>query len=62
MGERWQAIAREKLADVERLISQARDVRRLLLGGLHCACPNLHDCIDCVLRQCSDVQPAPSTR
>lgn len=61
MSERWQAMAREKLADVERLMGHARDVRRMLLGGLRCGCPNLHDCIDCVLRQCSEIQPSPSS-
>lgn len=53
LSERWQALAREKLADVERLIRQARAVRQTLIGGLRCGCPNLHECIDCVLKQCS---------
>jgi MerR family redox-sensitive transcriptional activator SoxR len=53
LSERWQALAREKLADVERLIRQAREVRQTLIGGLRCGCPNLHECIDCVLKQCS---------
>ena len=53
LSERWQAMAREKLADVERLIRHARTVRQTLLGGLRCSCDNLDECIDCVLRQCS---------
>jgi MerR family transcriptional regulator, redox-sensitive transcriptional activator SoxR len=53
LSERWQAMAREKLADVERLIRHAREVRQTLIGGLRCGCPNLHECIDCVLKQCS---------
>jgi MerR family redox-sensitive transcriptional activator SoxR len=53
LSERWQAMAREKLAEVERLIRHARDVRQTLLSGLRCGCPNLHDCIDCVLKQCA---------
>ena len=53
LSERWQSLAREKLADVERLIRQAREVRQTLIGGLRCGCPNLHECIDCVLKQCS---------
>lgn len=53
LSERWQSMAREKLADVERLIRHAQDVRRTLIGGLRCGCPNLHDCIDCVLRECA---------
>jgi MerR family redox-sensitive transcriptional activator SoxR len=53
LSERWQALAREKLADVERLIRHARTVRQTLLGGMRCSCENLDECIDCVLRQCS---------
>ena len=53
LSERWQAIAREKLADVERLIRHAREVRQTLLGGLRCGCENLEECIDCVLKQCA---------
>jgi MerR family redox-sensitive transcriptional activator SoxR len=53
LSERWQALAREKLADVERLIRHAREVRQTLLSGLRCGCANLHECIDCVLKQCA---------
>jgi MerR family redox-sensitive transcriptional activator SoxR len=52
LSERWQALAREKLADVERLIRHAREVRQTLMSGLRCGCPNLHECIDCVLKHC----------
>ena len=53
LPQRWQALAREKLADVERLIRHAREVRQTLLSGLGCGCENLDECIDCVLRQCA---------
>ena len=53
LSDRWQALAREKLADVERLIRHAQEVRRTLIGGLGCGCANLDECIDCVLRQCA---------
>ncbi|MDZ4721711.1 MAG: hypothetical protein SH847_24880 [Roseiflexaceae bacterium] len=53
LSERWQALAHEKLADVERLIRHAGEVRRTLIGGLRCNCANLHECIDCVLKQCA---------
>lgn len=53
LSERWQALAREKLADVDRLIRHARSVRRSLVGGLGCGCPNMHECIDCVLKLCA---------
>ena len=53
LAERWQTLAHEKLADVDRLIRQAREVRQTLISALRCGCPNLHDCIDCVLKQCT---------
>jgi MerR family transcriptional regulator, redox-sensitive transcriptional activator SoxR len=53
LSERWQAMAREKLADVERLIRHAREVRQTLISGLRCGCENLDECIDCVLKQCA---------
>jgi hypothetical protein len=53
LSERWQALAREKLADVERLIRHAHEVRQTLLSGLCCGCENLDECIDCVLKQCA---------
>jgi len=53
LSERWQALAREKLADVERLIRHAGEVRQALISGLGCGCANLHECIDCVLKQCA---------
>jgi MerR family transcriptional regulator, redox-sensitive transcriptional activator SoxR len=53
LSERWQLMAREKLADVERLIRHAREVRQTLISGLRCGCENLQECIDCVLKQCA---------
>ena len=35
------------------LIRHAREVRQTLISGLRCGCPNLHECIDCVLKQCA---------
>jgi MerR family transcriptional regulator, redox-sensitive transcriptional activator SoxR len=58
LPELWQTLARQKLADVERLIQHARDVKRLLVQGLDCGCPNLHECIDCVRTQCDERQHA----
>jgi MerR family transcriptional regulator, redox-sensitive transcriptional activator SoxR len=54
----WQTLARQKLADVERLIQHALDVKQLLSQGLGCGCPSLHECIDCVLEQCDEPQRA----
>ena len=53
----WQTLAREKLADVERLIQHALDIKQMLVQGLGCDCPDLPDCIDCVLTQCDQPQP-----
>jgi MerR family redox-sensitive transcriptional activator SoxR len=53
LPERWQAMARAKLADVERLIGEAQLVRLSLIGGLGCACDTLDSCIDCVLERCA---------
>ena len=53
----WQTLARQKLADVERLIQHATDIKQLLTQGLGCGCPDLQDCIDCVLTQCEEPQP-----
>lgn len=48
----WQALAKQKLTEVERLIQQAWDVRDMLLQGLHCGCTNLTECMACVCEQC----------
>lgn len=50
----WQTLARQKLADVERLIQHATGIKQLLTQGLGCGCPDLQDCIDCVLTQCEE--------
>ena len=39
--------------EAERLIRHAREVRQTLISGLRCGCENLHECIDCVLKQCA---------
>lgn len=45
----WQVLARQKLAEVDMLMQRASEMRRLLLERLDCDCPNLEDCIDCLL-------------
>jgi MerR family redox-sensitive transcriptional activator SoxR len=51
LPELWQALARQKLADVERLIQHANDVKLLLARELGCGCPTLDACIECVRSQ-----------
>jgi MerR family redox-sensitive transcriptional activator SoxR len=63
LSERWQTLARAKLGDIEQLIRHAHEVRLSLVSGLRCHCSNLQECMDCVIRQCSEghaipVQPA----
>lgn len=43
-SERWQVLAREKLAEVEALIDRAQAMKRLLERGLRCGCLSIDDC------------------
>ena len=54
LSERWQTLARAKLADIDQLIRHAHEVRLSLVSGLGCHCSNLQECMDCVLRQCGE--------
>ena len=49
LSERWQVLAQRKLSEVDALIRKAHSMKKLLQGGLHCNCPDLEQCIDCVL-------------
>lgn len=42
--ERWQAIAEEKLPEVENLIRRAQSMKRILEMGLNCECMSIEDC------------------
>ena len=54
LSDRWHTLANRKLAEMDSVIRQAASIRRLLARGLRCDCPNLHDCIHCVLAHCRD--------
>jgi MerR family transcriptional regulator, redox-sensitive transcriptional activator SoxR len=54
LSENWQTLARQKLAEVDIIIEHARNVKKLLVRGLGCACSNLSNCIDCVLVNCTE--------
>ena len=43
-SERWRALARRKLVEVEALIERGREMKRLLELGLECDCLRLDDC------------------
>jgi MerR family redox-sensitive transcriptional activator SoxR len=50
LSARWQSLAKRKLAEVDTLIQRAQGMRQMLEQGLQCGCPDLEDCIDCVLK------------
>src|SRR5215469_18531424 len=49
LSARWQSLAKRKLAEVDALMQRAQSMKRMLELGLHCNCPDLEQCIDCVL-------------
>jgi|SRR5579859_7626189 len=50
LSDRWQSLAKQKLAEVDALLQRAQSMKRMLEQGLHCNCPDLEQCIDCVLK------------
>jgi MerR family redox-sensitive transcriptional activator SoxR len=44
LSARWQALANNKLAELDALISRAQGMKRLLEQGLTCRCLRLEDC------------------
>lgn len=57
----WRELAQQKMAELEQLMAHARHVQTLLQQGLHCGCPTLAECIDCVIAQCNPAPPAAPT-
>jgi MerR family transcriptional regulator, redox-sensitive transcriptional activator SoxR len=53
LSDQWQTLAQQKLAEVDQLLQQATSVKQSLLQGLQCQCPNLLDCIQCILANCA---------
>ena len=43
-SERWQALASEKLGEVDEAIAQLRETRELLEEALRCECTSLDEC------------------
>jgi len=41
---RWQTLAQQKLPEIDALIEQAQNMKRMLEHGLHCGCMRLEDC------------------
>lgn len=50
LSERWQALAHQKLAEVDALMRKVQGMKMILENGLNCSCTNLEECIDCILR------------
>jgi len=50
LSERWQALAHQKLAEVDTLMRKVQGMRMILVNGLNCRCTNLEECIDCIIR------------
>jgi MerR family redox-sensitive transcriptional activator SoxR len=42
---RWQALAEQKLGELDALIEQAQQMRQILKTGLQCGCLRLEDCL-----------------
>jgi MerR family redox-sensitive transcriptional activator SoxR len=58
LSARWQSLAKQKLAEVNTLIQRAQGMRQMLEQGLDCSCPDLEQCIDCVLKiHCNGQRP-----
>ena len=43
-SERWRALARRKIEEVDALIARAESMRRLLVEGLECGCVRWSEC------------------
>ena len=50
LSERWQALAHQKLAEVDILMHKVQGMKMILANGLKCRCTNLEECIDCIIR------------
>ena len=48
LSENWQAMARQKLKEINQFIQHAQDIRQQLELGLGCDCSTLDSCIECL--------------
>jgi len=48
-SERWQSLSHKKLQEIEAVIAQAQQTKRLLEGLLQCGCVRLEDCVHGIL-------------
>ncbi len=52
LSERWRTLSQRKLVEVDTLINHAHEMKKMLENSLQCGCPDLDQCIDCVLTNC----------
>lgn len=50
LSERWQELARQKLAEADAVMRRAEGMKLILVNGLGCRCTDLEECIDCIIR------------
>ena len=50
LSERWQALAHQKLVEVDALMRKVQGMKMILVNGLNCRCSNLEECIDCIIQ------------
>jgi MerR family redox-sensitive transcriptional activator SoxR len=48
VGARWKKLATRKLIEVEQNIARSFQLKSLLQGLLHCHCPSLQFCVNCI--------------
>ena len=45
LNERWDALAKSKVAELDALIERATRMKRAILAGLGCGCVRVEDCV-----------------
>jgi MerR family redox-sensitive transcriptional activator SoxR len=45
LNERWDALAKSKVAELDALIERAARMKRAILAGLGCGCVRVEDCV-----------------
>ncbi|HZG67579.1 MAG TPA: MerR family transcriptional regulator [Herpetosiphonaceae bacterium] len=60
-AERWEALARRKLEEVDVLIQRAQRMKEVLELGLRCGCLRLEDCVLVDDERCGSMCPSPTS-
>ncbi len=59
---RWQPLARQKLSELDALITHVQQMKRVLEKGLNCGCLRLEDCAVVLAEGCCNEQAALDSR